>query len=206
MTHTNVSVSFYKEALNITIHNLYPDLELTCPVYCSNGTTCHVPPSQQTDTDNTIEAGFGIDSERYSFKGALLYKLQRKHATGTDERSNSSTVPIKDIATNMHLLVVWDIENVQRNFCVHLVECTDDFAWDEDGLWALHDQYKHRFYRNDESDLITWLIHDGIVMKTKFDVTYGSDYKLNIIISEGTGKYNMKDPMKINPKRSVLPL
>jgi hypothetical protein len=57
---------------------------------------------------------------------------------------------------------------------------------------------------NRESDIITWLMHGSAVMRTKFDLTCESDYKLDIIISEGPGKYNVKRPAKIDPKRLVL--
>jgi hypothetical protein len=53
---------------------------------------------------------------------------------------------------------------------------------------------------------MTWLIYDSAVMRTKLDITYESGYKLDIIISEGAEKYNMEDPIKIDPKRSVLSL
>jgi hypothetical protein len=43
-------------------------------------------------------------------------------------------------------------------------------------------------------------------MNMNLDVTYGSDYKLDIALSEGTKKYGMKEPMKIDPKRLVLSL
>jgi hypothetical protein len=43
-------------------------------------------------------------------------------------------------------------------------------------------------------------------MMTRFDITCGSDYyKMDIIISEGTVKYKMKEPIQIDPKRLVLP-
>jgi hypothetical protein len=47
-------------------------------------------------------------------------------------------------------------------------------------------------------------MYDNVTMKTKRDVRYGSDYKLNIVISEGNGKHFMKKPMKIDLKRLVL--
>jgi hypothetical protein len=37
-------------------------------------------------------------------------------------------------------------------------------------------------------------------------VIYGSDYKLDIVIYEGTEQYFMREPVKIDPKRLVLPL
>jgi hypothetical protein len=201
------TVSFDKKALNITIRNLYPDLELTSPVYFSNGTTCHISPNQQADPANTVEASFGIDPKQYYFKGALLYKLQKKHTTRTDNRSSSSTASIKDTATNIHLLVVWSVDNNHYNRHVCLIECADDFIWDEDKLWALYRVYDdEQFCELCESNMITWLIHDNTVMKTRFDMTYESNYKLDIVISGGNGKYNMKRPMKIDTKRLVLPL
>jgi Zn finger protein HypA/HybF involved in hydrogenase expression len=66
------TVSFVKEALNITIHNQYPSSELISPVYFSTGTTCHVSPSQKTNTGTTMEASFGIVSKQTVFEGATL--------------------------------------------------------------------------------------------------------------------------------------
>jgi hypothetical protein len=44
-------------------------------------------------------------------------------------------------------------------------------------------------------------MNDGTLMKTRFDVTYGSDYKLDVIISEGTWRHDTKEPMKFDLKR-----
>jgi hypothetical protein len=48
------------------------------------------------------------------------------------------------------------------------------------------------------------LIHGSLRMKIRRDITYGSDYKLDVIIYEGTGTYNALKPVKIDPKRLVL--
>jgi hypothetical protein len=200
------TVSFYKETLNITIHNLHPDLELTSLVYFNIATACYVPPSQQIDSGNAMSASFGIALNQEDFKGALLYKLQRKYATRTDNHpNNNSTVCIENPETNVYLLVVWNTEAV-ASFCTCLIECADDFTWDEDKLWALYAEYKYRFNEFCNSDTATWSMHDGAVMKTKFDVTYGSECKLNIVISKSTGKYKMKRPKRADPKRLVLSL
>jgi hypothetical protein len=90
MIHTNVHISFDKEALNITIRNQYSGLELTSPVYCSKNATCRVSPSQQIVTGSIMEASFGIVTMRKNFKGALLYKLRREHTTETSNQPNSS--------------------------------------------------------------------------------------------------------------------
>jgi hypothetical protein len=203
MMRINHTIRFDKEALNITIHNQYPNLELMSPVYCSNGATCHVSPSQKTTVGTTIEASFVTYSKQDYFKGALLYKLQRKYATRTDNQPNNSTASI-DTTASMYFLMVWDVKDCNHKFCACLIELTDDFTWDEDRLWALYKEYNYEFYENYKSNIITWLMHGGVVMKTRFDVTYGSDYKLDIVISEGTGKYNMLKPTKIDPKRLVL--
>jgi hypothetical protein len=200
------TISFDKEALNITIHNLYPGLELTSPVYFGNGTTCHVSPSQQTGIGTKVESSFGIDFKQKDAKGALLHRLQRKHITRIDNQPNSSTVSIEDMATNTYLLVVWDVGNVQHNFYACLIECTNDFTWDEDKLWALYKEYVLQFNENCKSNIITWLMNDSVAMKTKLDVTYGTDYKLDVIIFEGAGKYHMEKLIQIDPKRLVLSL
>jgi hypothetical protein len=191
--------------LNIAIHNLHPGLELTSPVYFSTGTTCYVSPSQQTDIGAAIKASFGIGFKQEEFRGALLYKLQRKYANRTNNPPNSCTTPVKDTTTNIYLLVLWNIPDIgyHHSSCACLLECTDDLIWDEDKLWALHHQYNDQFYKNYESRIIPWLMNDGMVIKTAPDIAYGPDCKLDVVVSEGTGKYNMYKPMKIDSERLV---
>jgi hypothetical protein len=179
---------------------------LTYPIYCSNNAICHVAPSRQTSASNIIEARFGIDPEQYPFNGILIYKLQRKHVNKIDNHPNSNTTSIENTKTNVHLLVAWDVGWNYSTFDVFLIECIDDFAWYEDRLHALYTKYKKQDHQGYKPNIITWLTNDGTVIKMKHDITYGSDYKLNIILSEGTEKYNMKIPMQINQKRLVLPL
>jgi hypothetical protein len=200
------TISFTKEALNITIRNICSGLVLTSPVYYSNGTTFHASPSQQIDTGTTTGASFGADPKQYCFEGAILYKIQRKHRTRTDNQPNSSTTSIEDTATNVHLLVVWDVKHENRKFRVWLIEYADDFTWDEVKLMELYKKYNEQFIENYIPNVTTWLTHDNIVVKTRSKVTYRSDYKLDIIISEETGSYSMEGPIKVDPKRLVLSL
>jgi hypothetical protein len=197
-------IRFNKEALHINICNLYPSLELTSPVYCSNS-TCHVSPIQQTCIGITL-ASFEIASNQKAVKGALLYKLRRIYADRNGNHLNNGAASVENTETDTYLLVVWDVENYMCKFSVCLLEFTDAFTWDEDKLWALRHKYSDQFYENYNYLEITWLMRGGPGMKTKFDVTYGSDYKLDIVIYEGTGKYGIKRPIKIDPKRLVLPL
>jgi hypothetical protein len=198
--------SFDKEMLSITIRNLYPGSELTSPVYCGNSTICHVSPSQQTNIGTATEASFEIAFKQKDFKGALLHKLQRKYTTKTDNQPNSNTASDKDIATSIHLLVVWDVGYYHHHFYACLIELTDDFTWNEDKLWALYSQYMCQSNEYCKPNIITWLVNDGAVLKTRLSITYGADYKLAIVMSEGTRKYEMSEPIRINPKWSVSPL
>jgi hypothetical protein len=191
--------------LNITVHNLYPDLELTYLVHFSNIATCYVYSNQQIDTGNIMEAGFDIDRQD-SLRGALLYKLQRKYIAKTDNQPDNGTESIKDTVISMYLLVVWNSEWNQYGFYACLIECTNGFIWDEDKLWTLYDRCKEEFSKDYKDNMITWLMNDDTLMKTKFDVTYGSDYKLDVIISEGTRKHGIKESILIDLERLVLPL
>jgi hypothetical protein len=195
---------FNKEALRINVFNSCTSLELASPVHCSNGTVCCISPSQQTDLDTTMEASFGIVSVREDFKGALLYKLRRKYVIKNDYQSDSSTASIENTTTDIYLLVALGIEDGWDDFHVCLVECTNDFTWDEGKLWALHSQYKDQFHRNYYYNVVTWLMRDDAVIKIRHKVTYGSEYKLDIFISEGIGECTMNKPMKIDPERLVL--
>jgi hypothetical protein len=204
----HINVYFFsfdmRETLNITIYNLHMGIELTYPVYFSNGTIYYVSPNRQTDIDTITMASFGRDAKQKIFKGALLYKLQGKHTIRIDDQPDSDIEFIEDIAANIHFLVTWHVENDHYNFYVCLLECTDDFTWDKDKLWVLYREYEHQFRKDNTSNIITWLVND-VVIETSFDVTCELDYKLDIVISEGAGKYNMKRPIQINSERLVLP-
>jgi hypothetical protein len=164
-----------------------------------------VPPSQQTFL-GIILASFGIASHQKDVKGALLYKLRRKCVTRTDNHLNNSTTPIGSTEKNIHLLAAWNIKDNSRKFYACLIEFTDDLAWDEDKLWTLLHQYNDQFYKNHSYLDHSWLMHDGLGVRVRRDITYGSDYKLDIVIYEGTGTYNMNKSVKIDPKRLVLSL
>jgi hypothetical protein len=195
-------IRFYKKTMRINICNLCPNIELISPIYFSNA-ICHIPPSQQAGIEDIMEASFEIVPVRFGFKCVLLYKLRRKYATKTDSQSNNSTAPIKNTATNTYLLVVRDVTEWDA-FYVCLIECADEFTWDEEKLYALHRRYNYRFYMNYNDLVLTWLTCDETMMKIGRKVTYGSEYKLDIILSEGTVSYDMKKPMKIDPTRLVI--
>jgi hypothetical protein len=192
--------------LNITICNLYPNIELTPIVYLSNGETCYVPPNHQIGNGNTIEARFGIDPKRSCFKGALLYKLQRKCADRIGNQPNSSIVSTKNVTTNIYLLVVWDTGWRFSNygFYVCLIECANNFTWNEDKLWMFYEKYRDRLCKKYKDNINTWLMNDGTLMKTKFNVTYGSDYKWDIIISEGAWEKGAGEPIQFDLRLVLL--
>jgi hypothetical protein len=196
-------VSFAK-TLNINIRNLYSNLELISPVYFSDS-ICHVSPSQQTDTSNIMEASFWIDPKHDDFKGALLYKLQRKYANRADGQPNISVSPNEDPATNVYFLVIWNITDISYIFYACLIECTADFTWDEYKLWALYDEYEYKiFFVYHRFNISTWSMSEDAMMKIRLNATHGSDYKLDIIISEGIEEYNMRKPIRIDTKKLLL--
>jgi hypothetical protein len=193
------TIRFDKEMLNITIFNLYPGSELISPLYFSTG-TCYVSPSQQAGTGSIIDASFRMDYEK-EFNGLLLYKLQRKHTTRT---GNISIASINDKARNVYLLVSWDIRDQIHDFHVRLLECDDNFTWDEDKLWSFYKGYDNQFYVDYKSNAIKWLTNDDAVVVTKHKVKYESNYELNILISDGTKNYKVNKPIQIDSRRLVL--
>jgi hypothetical protein len=191
--------------LNITIRNQYPNLELSFPIYFSNGTTNYLSLNQQTSISNVMETSFGIDPKQKDLKCVSLYKLQRKHVNIIGNWPSSSTAHLKNI-TDMYLLVAWVAKDYDHKFCVYLIEPTDYYAWDEDKLWALYREYSTKFCMNHASRTITWLMKSGSMMEMRLDVTYGSDYKLDIILSRETKEDDIERSIKIDPKRLVLSL
>jgi hypothetical protein len=192
--------------LNITIHNQYPGLKLTSPVYFNTGATYCTFPNQQTDNENTVEAIFGIDPKREYFNGILLYKLQRKQTIKTDNQIVSNIASTKDTGTNIYILVDWNVRHYSHRFGVFLIECTDDFTLDEHILCTFEEICLRQFFIRYEPDIITWSMNDSTVIKTIRNVTYGSDYKLDIVISEGIQERNMEKSIKIDSERLVLSL
>jgi hypothetical protein len=87
-----------------------------------------------------------------------------------------------------------------------LIECPDGLNWDEDKLLTLRHQYMDRICENYNYITIPWLMDDSAVIRTRQNITYGSNCKLDIVISEGSVKYSMEKPMKIYLERSVLSL
>jgi hypothetical protein len=144
--------------LNITIHNQHSGLELISPVCFNVDTTYHVPPSQQIDAGDTMMTRFRVCSKKRGFKGALLYKLQRKYAIETDNQPDDSIASIKDTATSIYLLAFLGTGYYNHSFRVGLIECTGDFTWDEDKLWALHEKYNGLFHFDYKDNVITWLM------------------------------------------------
>jgi hypothetical protein len=184
-------VSFGKEALHITIRNQYPGLALIPPVYFNHGTTYCIAPSQKANTGDTIEASFGIDAEQRN-EGALLYKLEMKNVTKIEHQPNMNPSCIDDIAPNVYLSVDWNIKDGQHQFRVYLVESNAGFILDEDVLWALYKKCDDVCDEPCGANSVIWLTHGGAVIKTRFDIIYGSDYKLDIMIYKGAWKYNMR--------------
>jgi hypothetical protein len=195
-------ISLHKETLRITIHNQYPGLELISPVYFSSDTPCHISPSQQTDAGTIMKASFGRYSKQEEFRGILLYKLQKKHTAKSDNQSDNSMTSIENTKTSLYFLVLWDVGYDDHVFRVCLVEY--DRTLDGDDLWRLHYKYEYVIRNYYKSRTITWSMYDGAVMETRFDKTYRSDYKLDIVISEGTKKYIVEKPIRIDLKRLVL--
>jgi hypothetical protein len=100
---------------------------------------------------------------------------------------------------------IFNVEGYYDEFYACLIECTNDFTWDEDKLWTVRRQYMDQIRENYVNVYTMWL-SNGEVIKTGYNIIYESDYKLDIFISEGIGKYNMFKPMKIDPERLVLSL
>jgi hypothetical protein len=59
----------------------------------------------------------------------LLYKLEINHANNADKDHHSNTTSIKDTATDIYLLVIWDFYDDLHDYCVCLclIECADNF-------------------------------------------------------------------------------
>jgi hypothetical protein len=193
-------VSFDKEALNIAIYSQYSGLELTSPVYFSTG-ACHVSLSQKTNAVNALEVSSGIDSDQKDLKGALLYKLQIKHANRADNQFDNSITPNKNIEKSIHLFVFWNVGDHDYEFRVCLIEFDNEFTWNEDKLRKLYDKNRDQLKKYNGIISSTWITGNNMILKTSSRINYlEENSELNITISEEKDDYAIR-PFYIDLER-----
>jgi hypothetical protein len=169
--------------VELVIHHQCPSIELVSPMYCSEGATCYLSPDQRIDTGSTAQIVFNIDPSCVESLGALMYKLQRKSISQSNEEETTCT----------QFIILWMVRG-SGEFYVHSLPIEHDKAsvWDEDNFMKLVEQcgiFKLEYSPVED----THLIHNGIVLMTRMNMTCeGGYYKLETTISETSMKEDTK--------------
>jgi hypothetical protein len=85
------------ETMDVTIHNLYSDIELTSPVcFCDNGTYDEYPVDEM-DNGTMMKIGFRFDLAQSESGGILMYEVQRKGDTKSDHQLSIDIISTKAV-------------------------------------------------------------------------------------------------------------
>jgi hypothetical protein len=162
----------------LNIHNWCQDINLTSPVYFMYGGRWHVAPDQKIHTDSVMQNCLEFDVGQDVLKGALAYKLQRKHAKSTQDESN-----------RIWFIVAWHGEHT-KGLHVHALLVKHNKKLNRHGLRKLYRKRWLLLKAQSDATRGTWTLNDTTVLETKIKVMNGG-YKWDIFISERI-KYNVK--------------
>jgi hypothetical protein len=171
--------------VKLMIHHQFPGIELVSPGYAYNGATCHLSPSQRVDAGSTTQIGFNITYSWEKPIGILMYELKRKNT----RQSNKDATSDKDKTRCIQLAIIWEI-NSSKELCVisYLIEHDKRRVWDRYELMKLAKWYKK--YDIHIPIELTYLMHDNSVLMKRVNVTCEDCYKLEMIISKGSIRYD----------------
>jgi hypothetical protein len=175
----------------VTIHNQCLNIKLISSVYFGNGTVYPKLSGQQIDIGTKMKVYFEINTTQDEPEGALLFKLQRYSASQYNIDTLTTGTNKKE-ATNVHMLVAWEIRSSKPSVCVVLVENTEELTWNEDKLKKLYDKNCGwlREYGSTMSD--TWLMDNNMTLKILFNVrNLKRSFELGMHIYEEKDSYAM---------------
>jgi hypothetical protein len=187
--------------LDITVHNRYWDIELTSSVYFCNCGTYYEHPIKITYVGAIMKISFGFNPNQDESGGILMYKVQRKENTASDQPFNIDTITEMNEETSemTQLLITWKIKHPGKPRAnIMLVEYNEPIL-NEDKLVQLYNGMNDIFSGYSPSGC-TWLMRDGTTLVTTYEV---KGTGLEIIISRGSESVYTMKPMWINPKRQV---
>jgi hypothetical protein len=160
--------------VSLNIHNQCNDINLTSPVYFIHGGKWLVTPDQEIDVNTVMQNHIEIGSGQDTLKGALAYRIHRKH-TESDE-------PVQGESKQIWLLVAWCGEHTKGpDVCALVIEYNKRL--DEDRLKKLHKKRWPLLKAKDNTTKNSWAFDDTTMLATTTKVT-NRGYKWDIFISE----------------------
>jgi hypothetical protein len=174
----------------LNVHNQYQDINLTSPVYFIHGGRWHVVPDQEIDVNAVMREHIEFGSGQDILEGALVYRIQRKHA--------ESDKSAQDRSKSVQLLVAWHVEHTKGlDVCALLVEHEKEL--DEDKLRKLYQKYWHSLKTSINPTGINRLLYDATVLGITVKIMNGG-YRWDIFIAEKI-KNNVEKPLWIDVER-----
>jgi hypothetical protein len=198
-----ISLTLHK-VMDMTIHNQYPDIELTSPVYFYNCGTYNEYPVERTDDSAMMKIEFRFDLGQYESRGILMYEVRKKGNEVSNHQSDIDIMHVKlteKVSKMMRLLVTWKVERLKKpSVHIMLIEHNNNLVLNEDKLAKLYDKINDRSSRYDNPSRCAWLICNNAALVATCKATGKNCPKLNINISkEDKNKYTKK-PMWVNQK------
>jgi hypothetical protein len=137
-----ISLTLHKTMI-MTVHNQYPYIRLTSPVYfCNHGIYYEYP--KRTNASTMMKIGFSFDPEQDVSGGILMYKVQRRRNTRSNRRSSIDPIyakVIKETLKTIRLLIIWKIERSgQLKANIMLVEYDKELVLNEDRSAQLYEK------------------------------------------------------------------
>jgi hypothetical protein len=175
----------------LNIHNRCQDINLTSLVYFMDGGWWNVLPDQGIDANAIMRNRIKPDSGQNVLEGALVYKIQKRQNTESDEL-------IQDESKHIQLLVVWHVDHI-KGLRVRALLIEHDKKLDEDKLRWLYQKYWHSLNAWIDPIESNWMLDDATMLATTIKTMNGG-YRWDIFISEGM-EDNFEKPLWIDAER-----
>jgi hypothetical protein len=155
----------------LNIHNRCQDINLTSPVYFIHGGRWHTVPDQEIDANAVMQNCLELDAGQDILEGALVYRVQRKHAESAQDESKQ-----------IWLLVAWNGEYT-KGLDVRALLVEHNKRLDEVRLKRLYQRRWPLLREQANTTKSNWALDDTTMLKTTIKVMSGG-YRWDIFISE----------------------
>jgi hypothetical protein len=178
-------------SIEVNIQNQCSNFELTLPIYFCDNAVCDETPNQRVPSEDSTAAKFRVKFSRFMLQGAILYEVRATSTPSNEtDANNSMAVTNGSIPVKMQFLVAWKISRHNDPFLfIALLEHGSNFTWNEGRLRQLFEEHSNRLRPMSGRSEATWLMQDGIVLKTEMGTIHRRQYKLKVIVSDVKDKH-----------------
>jgi hypothetical protein len=155
-----------------------------------NGGRWNIVPDHEIGINTVMRNHLELDSGQNILEGVLVYRIQRRQHTGSDES-------VHDESRNTQLLIAWHIKYTE-GLHVRVLLVEHDSELDEDKLGILQQKYWHLLKAHIDPIGSNWMF-DKTALTTTIKVM-SEGYRWDIFISEGV-KSNVERPLWIDAAR-----